>query len=219
MDVRGSRPSGDAGFQYALVRDLFASRFGIQESDTAEVKRSKFENGMEIFLGAGEESRTTAHMLGQLIGFDFSASSIVKPMLGNPRQIRTGLCATRPSSCAGLPRSCPPSSARGHSLGGSRIAGLRGSGHARVRGSEAVRSVPGATQSARASPLVGEGMAHHERIDLRPLTKRQSRQLVEEILRQSESVPEVLRVRWSSEVLKETHFTSKSSSRCSSTRA
>ena len=58
------------------------------ESDTAEVKRSKFENGMEIFLGAGEESRTTAHMLGQLIGFDFSASSIVKPMLGNPRQIR-----------------------------------------------------------------------------------------------------------------------------------
>ena len=36
-------------------------------------------------------------------------------------------------------------------------------------------------------------MAHHERIDLRPLTKRQSRQLVEEILRQSESVPEVLR--------------------------
>ena len=40
---------------------------------------------------------------------------------------------------------------------------------------------------------MGEGTAHHERIDLRPLTKRQSRQLVEEILRQSESVPEVLR--------------------------
>src|SRR6185503_13296848 len=39
----------------------------------------------------------------------------------------------------------------------------------------------------------GEGQAYHARLDLRPLSKRQSRQLVEEILQKVDEVPAELR--------------------------
>jgi class 3 adenylate cyclase/tetratricopeptide (TPR) repeat protein len=180
--------------QYALVRDLFASRFGIQESDSAEVKRSKFESGMEIFLGVGEESRTMAHVVGHLIGFDFSGSPFVKPMLGNPRQIRDHALRYAAEFMRTVTEKLP-------------AVVLLEDIHWADNGSlDFVDQVTRACEGARLfvlclarpsllerRPSWGEGMAHHERIDLRLLTKRQSRQLVEEILRQSESVPEVLR--------------------------
>ncbi|MGH7567168.1 MAG: ATP-binding protein, partial [Gemmatimonadota bacterium] len=180
--------------QFALVRDLFASRFGIQESDPADVKRSKFESGMEIFLGAGEESRMMAHFVGQLIGFDFSASPFVKPMLENPRQILDRALRYAAEFMRRVTNKLPAVVL---------LEDIHWADHGSLDFVDQVtRACAGARLFvlclARPSllerrPSWGEGMAHHERIDLRPLTKRQSRQLVEEILKQSESVPEVLR--------------------------
>ena len=180
--------------QYALVRDLFASRFGIQESDSAEIKRSKFESGMELFLGVGDESRMMAHVVGQLIGFDFSASPHVKPMLGNPRQIRDQALEYAAEFLRRVTQKLP-------------AVVLLEDIHWADNGSlDFVDQVTRACEGARLfvlclsrpsllerRPSWGEGMAHHQRVDLRPLTKRQSRQLVEDILRHSDSVPEVLR--------------------------
>src|SRR5687768_1783202 len=180
--------------QYALVRDLFASRFGIQESDSTEVKRSKFESGMELFLGAAEESRMMAHVVGQLIGFDFSTSPHVKPMLGNPRQIRDRALEYAAEFMRRVTQKLPAVVL---------LEDIHWADHGSL---DFVDQVTRACEGARLfvlclsrpsllerRPSWGEGMAHHQRIDLRPLTKRQSRQLVEDILRHSESVPEVLR--------------------------
>ncbi|HET9332734.1 MAG TPA: adenylate/guanylate cyclase domain-containing protein [Gemmatimonadota bacterium] len=180
--------------QFALVRDLFASRFGIQESDPIDVKRGKFENGMEVFLGPGEESRMMAHIVGQLIGLDFSTSPFVKPLIGNPRQIRDRALRYAAEFMRRVTQELPALI-------------LLEDIHWADNGSlDFVDQVTRACEGARMfvlclarpsllerRPSWGEGMAHHQRIDLRPLTKRQSRQLVEDILRQSESVPEVLR--------------------------
>ena len=180
--------------QFALVRDLFASRFGIQESDPADVKRSKFEAGMVMFLGSGEESRMMAHIVGQLIGFDFSASPFVKPLLGNPRQIRDRALRYTAEFMRRVTRDMP-------------ALVLLEDIHWADDGSldfvdQVTRACAGSGLfvlcMARPSllerrPAWGEGLEHHTGIDLKPLTKRQSRQLVEEILRRSESVPEVLR--------------------------
>ena len=180
--------------QFALVRDLFASRFGIQESDTADVKRSKFETGMATFLGTADESRMMAHIVGQLIGFDFSASPHVKPVLGNPRQIRDRALGYATEFMRRVTEELP-------------ALVLLEDIHWADDGSldfvdQVTRACAGArlfvlcmarTSLLERRPAWGEGMEHHVRIELKPLTKRQSRQLVEEILRQSESVPEVLR--------------------------
>ena len=154
--------------QYALVRDLFASRFGIQESDSAEVKRSKFETGMEIFLGAGDESRMMAHVVGQLIGFDFSSSPHVKPMLGNPRLIRDRALEYAAEFMRRVTLKLP-------------AVVLLEDIHWADNGSlDFVDQVTRACEGARLfvlclarpsllerRPSWGEGMAHHQRIDLR----------------------------------------------------
>ena len=71
---------------YGLLRDLIAWRFQIADSDSAELARRKLVDGMApLFTDEGE---LPAHLLGQLIGLDFSASPLLSAMLGDGRQIR-----------------------------------------------------------------------------------------------------------------------------------
>lgn len=57
---------------YALIRNVFAFRFEIQDSDSAAVVREKMERGVASFMG--EDSVRKANYIGQMIGFDFSGS-------------------------------------------------------------------------------------------------------------------------------------------------
>lgn len=83
---------------YSLFRDLFAFRFGIRDSDTRAVAMDKFRSG---YLGAGAEgdgelsaavgevptaSLTVdqADLVGHWLGFDFSQSEAVRKLLGSP---------------------------------------------------------------------------------------------------------------------------------------
>lgn len=73
---------------YALLRDLFAFRFQIQDSDRAAVAREKLEQGICDSLGFNEAARRSAHCLGQLLGFDFSSSPLLSGVLDNARLLR-----------------------------------------------------------------------------------------------------------------------------------
>lgn len=71
---------------YALIRDLLAYRFQIQDSDRAAEARQKLEQGMVSFMGAAGTER--APFIGHLIGFDFSANPYLHSILDNARQLR-----------------------------------------------------------------------------------------------------------------------------------
>ncbi|MEO7913407.1 MAG: adenylate/guanylate cyclase domain-containing protein, partial [Roseiflexaceae bacterium] len=71
---------------YALLRDLFAFRFQIQDSDRAAEARQKLELGIAGFMGVAGAER--APFIGHLIGFDFSASPHLHGILDNARQLR-----------------------------------------------------------------------------------------------------------------------------------
>ena len=73
---------------YALLRNLFAFRFEILEDDPAEVVRRKVEQGIALYLGEGEQGRLRAHFIGQLLGFDFSASAYILPLGNDAQQLR-----------------------------------------------------------------------------------------------------------------------------------
>lgn len=78
---------------YALLRDIFAFRFEILDSDPPAVARDKLERGITNFMGAttpasAEANLEKAHFIGHLIGFDFSASPYLQGILGDARQIR-----------------------------------------------------------------------------------------------------------------------------------
>ena len=57
---------------YSLARDVFSTRFQIQDSDPLETVRQKMEQGI------GDEE--AAHFIGQLLGFDFSDSPHLLPV-------------------------------------------------------------------------------------------------------------------------------------------
>jgi class 3 adenylate cyclase/tetratricopeptide (TPR) repeat protein len=61
-----------ANIPYALFRNIFTFRFGIQDSDSASTVWNKLERGIAGFMGA--DSARKAHIIGNLLGFDFSAS-------------------------------------------------------------------------------------------------------------------------------------------------
>jgi class 3 adenylate cyclase/tetratricopeptide (TPR) repeat protein len=71
-----------SGTPYALLRDLFASRFSILESDSAAQARQKLEQGFSAYLDG--DAGYKAHVIGALLGFD-SAGLAEKD---DPEQLR-----------------------------------------------------------------------------------------------------------------------------------
>jgi hypothetical protein len=72
----------------ALIRDLFSFRFQIQENDPARIVRQKMERGVGEMPGTDEKGRIRTHVIGQLIGFDFSDSPFLKQLLHDAQQLR-----------------------------------------------------------------------------------------------------------------------------------
>lgn len=97
-DVRIVRGRADQQMQripYALIRTLLASQLGIRESDRAALVHTRFEEMVARHLGP--ETALQAHLIGHLVGFDFSESPLLPPLLADARrfheQARAALAA------------------------------------------------------------------------------------------------------------------------------
>ena len=73
---------------YALFRDIFAHRFEILDNDPVHVVRQKFSDGFQHTLQNDNKSELKAHLVGHLLGYDFSKSAALKNILDNPQLIR-----------------------------------------------------------------------------------------------------------------------------------
>ena len=70
---------------YGVLRDLLAWRLQIADSDSSEQAKAKLVDGLTPWLGDGGQAK--AHLIGQLIGLDFTASP---HLLGlEPRLLRS----------------------------------------------------------------------------------------------------------------------------------
>jgi class 3 adenylate cyclase/tetratricopeptide (TPR) repeat protein len=75
------------GLPFSLLRDVFANRFEIQDSDSSALAREKLERGVVELLGRNEDL-FHAHFIGQLLGLDFASSPWLREILNDPGQIR-----------------------------------------------------------------------------------------------------------------------------------
>lgn len=71
---------------FSLIRRMFAARFEIRESDPDALANQKLVTGFTAYLG--DDAVDEAHFIGHLLGYDFSTSPHVQPLLADPRQIR-----------------------------------------------------------------------------------------------------------------------------------
>lgn len=74
---------------YALLRDVFAYRFEVADSDPLVHAREKLEAGITAYMCEDQEAVMKAHFIGHLIGLDFSSSPHLRGVLDDPKQIRS----------------------------------------------------------------------------------------------------------------------------------
>ncbi|MBA3532702.1 MAG: AAA family ATPase [Ardenticatenales bacterium] len=181
---------------YALLRDMLAFRFQIQDSDLAEVARAKLVQGLLDFLSDEPEAEMKAHFIGQLLGFDFSASPHLRGMVADTKQLRDraryylSRVFTRASEQAPLLL---------------LLEDLHWADDA------SLDTLAYLVQECRALPLLlvatarhtllerrpdwGEGQpyAGHHRLHLAPLPTQETHQLVDEVLQKLPEIPPALR--------------------------
>ncbi len=74
---------------YALIRDMLATYFEIQDNDPAAVAENKLLQGMGQFLGQeNDDIRMRAHIIGQLIGLDLSTKVLSVGQVWDAPQMR-----------------------------------------------------------------------------------------------------------------------------------
>ncbi|MDT5269635.1 MAG: hypothetical protein QOH49_1821, partial [Acidobacteriota bacterium] len=186
----------DQGLPYSLVRDLFSFRFEIQDSDSPQVARAKLERGMLSMCKGVPESEVLmrAHLIGQLIGFDYSASPHVSGIRDDARQVRDRAFRYAAQFFSDIARDLPVVLylddihwADDGSLDFIDYLALH-CAHDPVMLLCLARPA-----LLERRPAWGEGRERHTRLTLQPLSKKESRQLVEEILRRAHGVPAELR--------------------------
>ena len=72
---------------FGLLRDVFVFRCGIYDDDAPPTVSDKLVTGFRGLLG-GEMAEMAAHRVGHLLGYNFSASPHVQPLLADTRQVR-----------------------------------------------------------------------------------------------------------------------------------
>jgi len=179
---------------YALLRDLFTFRFQIQESDSTHEVHRKVESGFGEILGIENEGQMRAHIIGQILGFDFSSSQHLIGTLDDPQQLRDLSLAYLGEYFQGMNAQAPT------------VIFLEDIHWADESSLDMVnrltRRIPGQSllivclarhRLFDRRPDWGEGLASHRRLELEPLSDTDSNQLVGEILQKVEQVPRALR--------------------------
>ncbi len=176
---------------YSLIRNLFAFRFEIHDSDSAAVVRQKMERGVMGFMGT--DSLPQAHYIGHLIGFDFSNSPHLQ---GDDPQHIAQLGQFYITEFFGIAAADTPTVMLLDDIHWADDKSLDLVNHivrSRRQLKLLVLCLARPTLFERRPPLWTDRHEFHTTIELRPLTKLDSLQLVEQILSNVEDMPNNLR--------------------------
>jgi class 3 adenylate cyclase/tetratricopeptide (TPR) repeat protein len=177
---------------YSLARDLFSFRFRILDSDPLAVVHEKFVNGVAEFLGQGSERK--AHIIGQLVGFDFSSKPEVEAALKDGDAFRRmaqgylGELFTTASKVNPVMIHVEDI----HWADDRSLDLLNNLVRDNIDLPLFVLCMARPSLYER-RPQWGEGQHFHERIQLEPLSQLSSRRLVRELLKHVPEVPTALR--------------------------
>ena len=182
------------GLPYSLLRDLFSFRFQILEDDSGEQARHKIEIGFCETFSTDDDGIMRAHILGQLLGFNFSASPHLKGVLNDPEQLRnrSQMYLVQYFQALSQVRTVVILLEDIHWADDSSLDMVMRLGEHTPQLRLLIVGAARPTLFER-RPYWGEGQAYHTLLELRPLSRRESRQLVTEILKLAENIPSELR--------------------------
>ena len=175
---------------YGLLKDVFTFRFQIQESDSANEVQKKFVDGFCEVLGVDDEGHMRAHIIGQLVGFDFSGSHHLKGILDDPQQIHDRALMYMAEYFKGMSEAAPTVIFLEdiHWADDSSLDILNRLAR-RIPEQRLLVVCVARHRLIDRRPHWGEGLDYHRRLELQPLTKHDSSQLVNEILQKVDQIP------------------------------
>jgi len=181
------------GAPYGLLRDLFAFRFGIRADDRAQAVRDKLENGFGEMFGTNAEGEKKAHIIGQLLGYDFQDSPHLRGILLHPEHLRDQAIMYLGSFFKSLAEKNPLLMLLEdlHWADEASLDALNALAFELINQPVMILTTARHGLLER-RPNWGEGQDFHRRVLLEPLSKRESRKLAVEILQQVEDLPEAL---------------------------
>ncbi|GAB4580821.1 MAG: hypothetical protein Fur0022_35630 [Anaerolineales bacterium] len=185
---------------YSLLRDVFSFRFEIQDSDSPSVVRQKMVEGVQQMTGTTDERG--AHFIGQLLGFDFSDSPHLAGILSDAKQFQKQalyfleqffIHITLNQNASGT--QAAPAVIRLEDVHWADESSLDALHYivSQNRNLPLIVICLVRPEFFVRRPTWGSGQPFHTRIDLRPLSNRESRQLVREILQKVDEIPDELR--------------------------
>ena len=176
---------------YALLRDTLAYRFEILENDPPDTVLRKLEAGVAELH---DEEGDTASLLGHLCGYDLSVSPALRELQADPTQLADMARARGVRIFTSLAER-ENVSFQLEDLHHADDASLdffndlfRADEHLHLLAVCVARP-----DLSRRRPDWGSGQATHTRLELKPLDRRESRDLVHEILKKVDQVPKGLR--------------------------
>jgi ABC-type oligopeptide transport system substrate-binding subunit/class 3 adenylate cyclase/tetratricopeptide (TPR) repeat protein len=178
---------------YSLIRDMFAFRFQIEDTDPLPVVRERLEQGTSAALGAGEESQMRAHFIGHLLGFELGPTPHLEGVLDVPKQIRDRALTYLADYFKALAFQDPVLILL-EDLHWADDSSLDVLNHLALALTDQPLMIVCTARPAlfEARPHWGEGQPFHRRLQLEPLTKRNTRRLLDEILQRVDQVPDTL---------------------------
>jgi class 3 adenylate cyclase/tetratricopeptide (TPR) repeat protein len=177
----------------ALLRDVIVGRLEIQESDGPDEVIEKWHRGFDRVFGPGAESRRKSAVIARWLGFDLGDDEPPAPGSPDPQWLReraveyTAECFCR----LGLES---PVVVLLEDLHWADDASLDWMDDAApmLRDSPVLVVATARPTLLERRPHWGEGRSHHARMRLHSLSRRQSRQMVDELLQKADRVPEAL---------------------------
>lgn len=179
---------------YGLLKDLFSSHFQDPNSDENWPAQRDVEMGLNQIFGFDRSGEMRSHIIGQLLGYDYSTSPHLRGLLEDAQQLRNRAVNYLAEYFQALSRKKPVVIfledihwADDSTLD---IIDQLGSETANI---PLVIFCLARERLFERRPYWGEAQSFHTRIHLKPLSKRQSRLLLAEILNKVPEIPNDLR--------------------------
>lgn len=179
---------------YAILRDLFSHRFQVHSSNTASEIQNIFETNICKARLHDEECCMQAHFIGQLLGFDFSDSPYLTGVRNDALQLRDRAWLYLSSYFQDKTSKAPVIIFLDdiHWADESSLDLINYLAQS-LSNQPLLIICLGRSLLLERRPLWGEGQRIHTRINLLPLSNRDCRRLVEDILQKMGQVPLALR--------------------------
>ena len=181
----------------ALLRTIFTQRFNILDNDTPAEMAQKLEAGISRLIQATQTpyQPEMAHLIGYLIGFDFSHKLSTETATLDREALETKAIAAFEQFIVTVSRQEHPIVMAIEDIHWADDNSLDILNHLTQQHQNVPLLVIYLTRPNlyHRRPHWGKGQQFHLRLDLRPLSRRQSRQLAREILKEANAVPTALR--------------------------